>query len=546
MNLRNLSRRWFGAVLLLTVLQGVVSVAVARGYWLTFFSDWICAALILSVVLAFSWNAKFAAGRVRLFWILQASSWALLLVNQGIWMFFDLILKKDVPGLFAGDALLFVSGVPALAGLLLQPHIATSKSKNRLGTVDFLLLLVWWVYLYLFFVLPWQYVIPNEGAYNSSYDVLAVIQDTVMLLVLGILAYRASAGWRHFYTAFFLVELLRCSSAFVLNRAIELNQYYAGSWYDLPYLLCVALFSGVAIVGKGLQATRERPEDELTPSWVATLAMIALLSLPVLAALEILDQNTPGPITRFRLLATMATILVMAYLVFVKQHRLGIQLARANHVLEEASLTDPLTGARNRRFFDASIEADVGQTLRAYADNHDQRIRDLIFYVIDADGFKEVNDKYGHDAGDRVLVEMSRRISSAIRNSDILIRWGGEEFLVVSRYTDRAEAETLAARVLAAVGDTSFVLEEKGEAIRKTCSIGWAAFPWYQEDPAAINYEEVRSMADRALGEAKRAGKNRAIGVFPVGAPTAVIKEPELLVSRIPVEKLCTVGPVIP
>jgi diguanylate cyclase (GGDEF)-like protein len=141
---------------------------------------------------------------------------------------------------------------------------------------------------------------------------------------------------------------------------------------------------------------------------------------------------------------------------------------------------------------------------------------------------------------------MSRRISSAIRNSDILIRWGGEEFLVVSRYTDRAEAETLAARVLAAVGDTSFVLEEKGEAIRKTCSIGWAAFPWYQEDPAAINYEEVRSMADRALGEAKRAGKNRAIGVFPVGAPTAVIKEPELLVSRIPVEKLCTVGPVIP
>jgi diguanylate cyclase (GGDEF)-like protein len=442
--------------------------------------------------------------------------------------------------------LLFVSGVPALAGLLLQPHIATSKSKNRLGTVDFLLLLVWWVYLYLFFVLPWQYVIPNEGAYNSSYDVLAVIQDTVMLLVLGILAYRASAGWRHFYTAFFLVELLRCSSAFVLNRAIELNQYYAGSWYDLPYLLCVALFSGVAIVGKGLQATRERPEDELTPSWVATLAMIALLSLPALAALEILDQNTPGPITRFRLLATMATILVMAYLVFVKQHRLGIQLARANHVLEEASLTDPLTGARNRRFFDASIEADVGQTLRAYADNHDQRIRDLIFYVIDADGFKEVNDKYGHDAGDRVLVEMSRRISSAIRNSDILIRWGGEEFLVVSRYTDRAEAETLAARVLAAVGDTPFVLEEKGEAIRKTCSIGWAAFPWYQEDPAAINYEEVRSMADRALGEAKRAGKNRAIGVFPVGAPTAVIKEPELLVSRIPVEKLCTVGPVIP
>jgi len=234
---------------------------------------------------------------------------------------------------------------------------------------------------------------------------------------------------------------------------------------------------------------------------------------------------------------------MMAYLVFVKQYRLGRELAHANHVLEEASLTDPLTGVRNRRFFNASIEGDVGQVLRAYADTHDHRTRDLIFYVIDADGFKQVNDMFGHDAGDRVLVEMARRISSAIRNSDILIRWGGEEFLVVSRYTDRAEAETLASRVLSAVGDTPFVLEEKGESVRKTCSIGWAAFPWYQEDPQAVSYEEVRQMADRALGEAKLAGKNRAIGVFPVGAPTAVISEPELLVSRIPVQKLCTVGP---
>ena len=171
--------------------------------------------------------------------------------------------------------------------------------------------------------------------------------------------------------------------------------------------------------------------------------------------------------------------------------------------------------------------------------------RDLIFYVIDADNFKEVNDRYGHNAGDRVLVELARRISSAIRNSDVLVRWGGEEFLVISRYTNRAEAETLATRVLAAVGDSPFALEETNETIRKTCSIGWAAFPWYQDDPNSVHYEEVRTMADRALGEAKRAGKNRAIGVFPVGPAKSVVSEPQLLVSRIPVEKLCTIGPAI-
>ena len=77
-----------------------------------------------------------------MFWILQASSWGLLLVNHSIWMYFDLVLRKDVPYLFAGDALLFVSGVPALAGLLLQPHAAESSAKNRLGIADFFLLLV--------------------------------------------------------------------------------------------------------------------------------------------------------------------------------------------------------------------------------------------------------------------------------------------------------------------------------------------------------------------------------------------------------------------
>ena len=188
----------------------------------------------------------------------RRSSWALLLVNQGIGCSSISFLRRTSQDCSRGCVAVRFGRARTSRPAVATAHQAPSKEK-----------IVWarWTScccwcggcsLYLFFVVPWQYVIPNEGAYNSSYDVLAVIQDTVTLLVLGILAYRASAGWRHFCTAFFLVELLRCSSAFVLNRAIELNQYYAGSWYDLPYLLCVALFTGVAVIGKGLQATRER------------------------------------------------------------------------------------------------------------------------------------------------------------------------------------------------------------------------------------------------------------------------------------------------
>jgi len=112
---------------------------------------------------------------------------------------------------------------------------------------------------------------------------------------------------------------------------------------------------------------------------------------------------------------------------------------------------------------------------------------------------------------------MARRISSAIRHSDVLVRWGGEEFLILSRYTDRGEANTLSARVLAAVSDTPFALTNPAETICRTCSIGWAAFPWFSEHPEIVNYEKVLNFADRALGEAKRAGKNRAVGLLPAG-----------------------------
>lgn len=110
---------------------------------------------------------------------------------------------------------------------------------------------------------------------------------------------------------------------------------------------------------------------------------------------------------------------------------------------------------------------------------------DLLFYFVDADHFKEVNDRFGHDVGDQVLVEITRRISTAIRHSDALIRWGGEEFLVVSRYTNRDEAAALAQRVLDAVGSEPFLLHSAGSSIRRTCSVGWAAFPWHPSQPGA-------------------------------------------------------------
>lgn len=193
-------------------------------------------------------------------------------------------------------------------------------------------------------------------------------------------------------------------------------------------------------------------------------------------------------------------------------------LAQVNRELEQMTLTDPLTSARNRRFFQATIGSDVSQAVRAYSTpdpTRTRRNRDIVFYLIDADHFKEINDRYGHDAGDQMLIDLTTRISSAIRYSDVLVRWGGEEFLVVSRFCERKEAATLAARVLSAVAGEPFKIKNAGVSLSRTCSIGWAAFPWNVDSPVDVSYEEVLALADRAMYKAKNSGRNQAIGALP-------------------------------
>lgn len=194
------------------------------------------------------------------------------------------------------------------------------------------------------------------------------------------------------------------------------------------------------------------------------------------------------------------------------------ELARTNQELKEASLTDPLTGTRNRRFFDLIITSDVNQAIRSYSPPlsfNGGRNRDLVLYLIDIDHFKQINDDYGHASGDRLLIEISNRINSVMRQTDVLIRWGGEEFLLLSRAAERSEAENLAARVLNAVGADSYELPGAAEPVHRTCSVGWAPFPWFTQKPEIVGYEAILKMADRALYRAKDGGRNRAFGVIP-------------------------------
>ncbi|MFL6700361.1 MAG: diguanylate cyclase [Vitreoscilla sp.] len=207
------------------------------------------------------------------------------------------------------------------------------------------------------------------------------------------------------------------------------------------------------------------------------------------------------------------------------------ELARKNKLLEqaylqqqEASFTDPLTQLRNRRFLMAHIEDEIALTLRRFESRQRQPAsepkldHDLVFYMLDIDYFKAVNDQHGHAVGDAVLVETARRLRSVIRETDFLIRWGGEEFLLVARATHAGEGAVLAERLRAVVAEQPFDIGD-GQSLATTCSIGFASFPFYAGEPRLASWSEVTRLADQALYAAKQGGRNRWAGIEARGVP---------------------------
>ncbi|WP_056268123.1 MULTISPECIES: ligand-binding sensor domain-containing diguanylate cyclase [unclassified Roseateles] len=215
--------------------------------------------------------------------------------------------------------------------------------------------------------------------------------------------------------------------------------------------------------------------------------------------------------------------------------------------LREASTTDPLTGLRNRRYLDSRVKSDLQLSLRHYTEprhrspgRHPDEEADLLVMLMDLDHFKRINDRHGHAAGDQVLVEFARRLRLVFRESDVLVRWGGEEFLALARGGARSGAAELAARFCATVGEQPFTLPD-GRALPVTVSIGFAVFPLDPEAPRAWDWDATLSLADAALYAAKAQGRDgyvgalRADGLRPdeLGPDTDTwMNEPRLQVQR--------------
>jgi diguanylate cyclase (GGDEF)-like protein len=180
------------------------------------------------------------------------------------------------------------------------------------------------------------------------------------------------------------------------------------------------------------------------------------------------------------------------------------ELAKSNAMLKVQSEIDPLTGLANRRHLQEAMRR-LGV---------DGAFSGSVF-LADLDHFKRINDRYGHAAGDAVLVEVAQRLRHMLREADLIVRWGGEEFLVVVRALDADAVQALAQRMLDAIGGAPF--EHEGRQVPASVSIGYATFP-LEPSLLSVSWERAIGLVDTALYLAKAHGRNRAYGVRMVRA----------------------------
>jgi signal transduction histidine kinase len=277
-------------------------------------------------------NAGTPHWRRNLFWMLLALSCTMWMVGQFQWTYYEVYLHQDVPGLFVGDIIFYLRGIPLIGALALVPHRRRGNLHLGLGYLDFALLITWWTFLYVFVVLPWMYATPTLEIYNTNYNTLTYLQQFLITIGFAVCWLRSRGAWRTVYLNLFAPSALYMIVSLATNIAIARNAYYTGSWYDLP-MITAFFWYGMA----GLIAFRKRDELD-TPVdgsphardsvWATRFAMAAVLSLPLFALYALrIEQDTPA-VREFRLTVTLISALPLVLIVFLRIHLADADRAR--------------------------------------------------------------------------------------------------------------------------------------------------------------------------------------------------------------------------
>jgi signal transduction histidine kinase len=372
------SKVWLTVVAAWLAAFFLAALLLPRSFGLTAFSDIVQCVLLISGAAAFVPLAVRSQGRIRLFWSLITFGVSLWLIYQLLWTYYEVILRTDVPDLFAGDIILFLHIVPLMAALAVRPHVPRDEYSARVGRLDFALLLVWWFYLYVLLVIPWQYVVQDVAAYNHHLNAVYISEEVAFLLALLACWITGKGIWKNLYAGMFGMSVCYASSSTVANWAIGRHVYYSGSLYDIPMVASMAWLTWI-----GLRTQAERPVADtrdvssIYGVWVARCSMIAVFSLPLFAAWALSDSAVPTRVRVFRLALTLVAAFFMGVMIFIRQHLLDRELI---HLLENSRKSFDNLNRLQAQILQSEKLASIGQLVGGAAHELNNPITAMLGY----------------------------------------------------------------------------------------------------------------------------------------------------------------------
>ncbi|MGO8796336.1 MAG: sensor histidine kinase [Candidatus Sulfotelmatobacter sp.] len=327
--MRTHTKLWIGAIAACLATLVAAALVLPSSFALTSLSDVIQCVLLFSGAMSLVPHAVHSRGRLRLFWTLMASGMAFWFSYQLFWTYYEVWLRTDVPDMCAADIVLFLHIVPFMAALALRPHAPQDEYAARLRRLDFALMMVWWGFLYVLIVIPWQYVVPDPSPYSDNLNSLYLIEKVAFLGTLVIVWFGSKKGWKTFYASLFGASLIYAGGSYLANWALSRHSYYSGSLYDIPLAISMAWITLIGLTtGEREPLAGIRSTSTSHGVWLARLGMIAAFSLPIFAGWALTDTAVPSRIRSFRVVVTLGASLLMGVMVFIRQRLLDQELLR--------------------------------------------------------------------------------------------------------------------------------------------------------------------------------------------------------------------------
>ncbi len=274
--------------------------------------------------------------RTRAFWLLLSFSciaWFLTEAMRGY-----LVVMAPEQAIHPGNRamLLFFHLIPMMGALALTPHANREDLTLRIGYVDLSLILVWWLYLYILVVIPWQFVVPNSFSFRWSYGHLIEAECIVLAIGFAALLIHAKGAWRIVYCNLFAASALLALEMVIRARAIAPGTSYSGASVNLLRIIAFLWYGTAGLVAYRLKPGRQEAPEH-TPqrnAWPARIAILTVISIPLATLWTLRSHSNQLLVRNFRAEVSQLTLIVAAVLLFCRRHLVDtdrVRLLRAAH-----------------------------------------------------------------------------------------------------------------------------------------------------------------------------------------------------------------------